>query len=111
MKKSLLVTVLSLMVAFITAYSYLATPVLAAWLGVISFTASTILTTWFTSGTFVGNNWATAMWVTNIGGVLLQIFALIGEQALVKPEIVNFAVLFVNIIINQFGRKYPVTTP
>lgn len=106
MKKSLLVTIFSLVIAIIAGYSSYASPTLAAWLGIISFSLTTILSTWFPSGDFIGNNWSVGMWILNAGGVFLQIWNLVAQHNLVPAQIVTIVIIAVNIIIQQFGKTY-----
>lgn len=106
-KKSLIVTILSLIVAFIAAYTNSLTEHLQAILGLVSFTATAVLTTFFPSGTFAGFGWKIGYYIVLIGGILTQLAQLLATSGLgVSAEIINYVVLGIAVIINEFGRTY-----
>lgn len=106
-RKSLIVTFLSLLLAAIAAYTHSFNEQTQAILGLVSFTATAVLTTFFPSGTFDGYGWKIGYYIALIGGIVTQLAQLLATSGLgVSAEIINYIVLGVAVIVNQFGRTY-----
>lgn len=107
MKKTLSFSILSLAVAVLTAYATAFNPTAQAWIGIAVLVVTGFLNVAYTSsGTFIGYFQA-AQWITIIGGIVLQAMNAIGDGGLIPAHIVNYIVIGVTIIIQQFGKTYP----
>lgn len=106
-KKSLIFTILSLVGAFIAAYTSSFSAHTQAILGIVSFAIASVLTTFFPSGSFVGGGWKIGYYIVIVGGILTQIANLVIEAGIADPSIINYIVLGIAVIVNQFGREYP----
>jgi len=80
----------------------------AAWvpfIGIILALGTTVLTTFFPSGTVV-QGWSSYMWITNIGGILIQGVNLLGDSYFLDPMTVNQVIIILNLIIQTVAREY-----
>jgi len=104
--KSLAVSILSVIVAIIAAYSGLASPSAQAWFGIVSFAIVLLLQSpILSSGTFpVG--WTSTVWIVNIAGIVIQVLSSIGEKSLVDPAVINYVIIGINILLTGFVKDY-----
>ena len=104
--KSLVVSIMSVMIAAIASYSGLVAPHIQAWLGIVSFGLTILLSSQiFASGTFP-KGWTTVMWITNISGIVIQLMSAIGEKGLIDPNICNYIIIGINILLTGFVKDY-----
>ena len=104
--KSLIVQIFTLAILMIAAYSGLFSASSAAWLGVASLALTLTLNSPLLSSGSWPSGWAPVMWISNIGGILLQVLSQIGEKNLIEPNIVNYVIIGINLLLFTFIKDY-----
>ena len=103
--KSLLLNIFTIAISVLGVAAGLFTPAVASWIGLVSFALTIVLNTVFPSGVFV-SGWNIAMWITNLGGIVLQLINYAGAHALVDPQTVNYVVVAVNVLIQVLAKDF-----
>lgn len=104
-KKSLAVQIMTILVLLIGAYTGLFSPEVQAWLGIAAMALTLTLSTFFPTGT-LPKQWTTIMWVTNIAGVIMQLFNALGSQGLVDAQTINMVMIAINVILQTVVKQY-----
>ena len=103
--KSLGVSLISMAIAAIAAYSSLGSPAVAAWLGIVSFTLTLVLSTFAASGEFP-KGWTAVMWITNGVGIVIQVLTAMADKQLADPVTINYVIIGINILMQTFIKDY-----
>ena len=104
-KKSIIATVLGLIVSGVAFFSPNTSVEVQQWLGLLTFTATFVLTTFFPSGVWNGDGFKAGFYVTVVGGFLLQFLTMV-DFLNIPPAYINWAVLAITYIVQEFGRTY-----
>lgn len=78
-------------------------------LGIASFAITALLQSPMLSSGEWSKGWGTAMWITQIAGVVIQVANYLSEQAIINSMAVNMFILTVNAILTLFVKDYGVT--
>lgn len=103
--KSLGVSLISMAIAAIAAYSSLGSPAVAAWLGIVSFTLTLVLSTFAASGEFP-KGWTAVMWITNGVGIVIQVLTAMADKQLADPVTINYVIIGINILMQTFIKDH-----
>ena len=103
--KSLGVSLISMAIAAIAAYSSLGSPAVAAWLGIVSFGLTLVLSTFAPSGSFP-KGWTAVMWITNGVGIAIQVLTAMADKQLADPTTINYVIIGINILMQTFIKDY-----
>lgn len=105
-KKTLAWQILSFMVAMIAGYNGLFNEKTQIILGLVSFAITAVLNSPILSTGTWPKGWNTAMWITQIAGVSIQVANYTSEHAIIAPMVVNMFVFTVNTILVVFVKQY-----
>lgn len=108
-KKSLIWQILSFLVAMIAGYSGLLGEKTQVILGIISFAITAVLQSPILSSGNWPKGWDTAMWITQIVGISIQLVNYLGEHSIVPAMFVNMFIFTVNTIMVTFVKQYNTT--
>ena len=76
------------------------------WIGIISFSITAFLNSKIMSTGEWPKGWSTAMWATQIVGLIVQAANFMVEKAILDPHVVNVMVMTINVFLSAFVKDY-----
>lgn len=76
------------------------------WIGVVSFSITALLQSQILSTGTWPKGWSTAMWATQIVGLIIQVGNFLVDSALIEPHVVNIMVMVLNTFMVTFVKDY-----
>jgi len=104
--KTLLWQILSLIIVMSGIYGHNFEENTQKWIGIISFAITAFLNSKIMSSGEWPKGWSTAMWATQIVGLVVQIANFMVEKAVVDPHVVNVMIMTVNAFLATFVKDY-----
>jgi hypothetical protein len=104
--KTLLWQILSLSVVFLGAYGAGVGEQGQKWVGIISFAITAFMNSKIMSTGEWPKGWSTAMWITQLAGLVIQVINFLGEKAIIDPQVVNISIMVLNTFLATFVKDY-----
>lgn len=104
--KTLLWQVCSLIIVLLGIYGQQFGETGQKWIGIVSFSITAFLNSKIMSTGEWPKGWSTAMWATQVFGLIVQVVNFMVEKAILDPHVVNVMIMTINVFLAAFVKDY-----